>query len=126
MTLGDGGPPTPKTANEWVQTNVREAMDARGWTQSELAERLGQSQPWLSKRLTGHTPFQIEDLDALARVFGLSPTEWLCAGYGKWDRRRIIDRRGGADRRRRVADRSPFMHREYPRSQPSLNRHSLH
>jgi len=98
MTFGDD--PAPRTANDWVRANVKEAMELREWTQAEVAARLGVSQPWLSKRLTGTTPFQIEDLDALARIFGLSATEWLCAGYGKWDRRMTTDRRSSPDRRR--------------------------
>jgi transcriptional regulator with XRE-family HTH domain len=76
-------------------------MEVRRWTQAQLADRLKVSQPWLSKRLTGTTPFQIEDLDAIAAVFGLSPSDLLCAGYGKWDRRVREDRRSGADRRQK-------------------------
>jgi transcriptional regulator with XRE-family HTH domain len=98
MTFGQD--PTPQTANEWVRANVRELMDLRRWTQVQLAERLKVSQPWLSKRLTGTTPFQIEDLDMFAAAFGLSPQELLCAGFGKWDRRNIDERRTGRDRRR--------------------------
>jgi transcriptional regulator with XRE-family HTH domain len=116
MTYGDE-PPGPKTSNEWVIANVKEAMDLRRWTQAELAERLGRSQPWLSKRLSGTTSFQIEDLDALAHVFGLTPQEWICAGYGKWERRVGDDRRSGSDRRRpkgRHPD-TPFLDRESPR-----------
>lgn len=99
MTFGHDAP-TPRTANEWVRANVQEAMDVRKWTQAELADRLNRSQPWLSKRLNGTVPFQMEDLDVLAVVFGLSPTEFVCAGYGKWDRRSGNDRRTGPDRRR--------------------------
>lgn len=101
MTFGQGPPPA-RTANEWVQNNVKELMGLWRLTQAELAERLGVSQPWLSKRLTGKTPFQIEDLDALAHAFGLSPHELLCAGFGQWDRRDGRERRSGADRRRGV------------------------
>jgi transcriptional regulator with XRE-family HTH domain len=96
MTFGQD--PTPRTANEWARANVREAMDLRKWSQAELANRLDRSQPWLSKRLTGTTEFQIGDLDALATVFGLSPSELLQPGFGKWDRRKG-ERRSGTDRR---------------------------
>lgn len=97
MTFGQA--PPPQTMNEWVCANVREAMRVRRWKQADLAARLGRSQPWLSKRLKGTTEFQLSDLDALSTVFGLSPTELVCAGYGKWDRRSGRDRRTGADRR---------------------------
>ena len=68
-------------------------------TQAELAECLGKSQPWLSKRLTGVTPFHMDDLDGIGRVFGLSPAQLLQQGYGVFDRRRGTERRSGSDRR---------------------------
>jgi transcriptional regulator with XRE-family HTH domain len=108
-------PPSPQSANEWVKANVQEAMDLRKWKQVDLAQRLGRSQPWLSKRLTGKTPFQIKDLDALARAFGFAASDLLCAGYGKWDRRQGQDRRSGFDRRRVAVH--PFPHGEIPRRQ---------
>jgi transcriptional regulator with XRE-family HTH domain len=89
----------PMTANEQLQINVKELMVWRKLTQAQLSDKLGVSQPWLSKRLTGVTPFQIEDVDAIADAFGLSPAQLLCAGQGQWDRRRGSDRRRGEDRR---------------------------
>lgn len=86
-------------ANDQVRVNVECLMEMRDWTQVELADRLQRSQPWLSKRLTGATPFQIEDLDLFADVFGLSPAQLLQSGYGKLDRRSGHDRRCGAERR---------------------------
>lgn len=116
MTFGQD--PAPQTANEWVRANVRELMAVRRWTQSDLAERLGVSQPWLSKRLTGTTPFQIEDLDALAQVFGLSPHTLLYSGFGKWDRRSGDERRTGEDRRHPQREighpTDPFFQRDSP------------
>ena len=106
MTYGHDA--SPQTANEWLRANVRELMDLRKWTQQELAERLGVSQPWLSKRLTGRTPFHMRDLDAIAHVFGLSPHELLCAGYGQWDRRHGSDRRSGDERRRHKPEPQPI------------------
>lgn len=100
MTYGQ--PPPPTTANEWVRANVRELMDFRRITQAELADMIGQSQPWLSKRLTGVTEFQMGDLDLIANAFGLSPAQLLCAGTGQWERRSGQDRRNGSDRRRKT------------------------
>jgi transcriptional regulator with XRE-family HTH domain len=105
-------------AEDRLRKNLLELMEFRGMTQAELAERLGRSQPWLSKRLSGKpwtdggSRFQLQDLDALAHIFGLSPAQLLEPGYGKWDRRSGEDRRSGYDRRRRAA--SPFGQREYP------------
>lgn len=97
MTFGQEA--TPRTANEWARANVKEAMELRGWNQAKLAQRIRQSQPWLSKRLTGVTEFQLGDLDLIAPVFGMSPAELLQPGYGQWDRRRGQGRRQIPDRR---------------------------
>lgn len=98
------GPRSSLKANDQLRANVRELLDLRRWTQTELADRLGQSQPWLSKRLTGTTPFQIEDVDAIAAAFDLSPSDLLCVGFGQWDRRSMPDRRSGLERRYRRRD----------------------
>lgn len=92
-------PGVPETTNERIQRNIRELMRWRRMTQADLADALGESQPWLSKRLTGTTPFQLCDVDAIAAVFELSPAELLREGYGKWDRRAGGDRRTGLERR---------------------------
>jgi transcriptional regulator with XRE-family HTH domain len=119
MTFGQD-PTTPRTANDWLRVNVQELMKVRRWTQAQLADRLGVSQPWLSKRLTGTTPFQIEDLDSISALFGLTPQELLCAGYGKWDRRSGRERRSGFDRRGKARSTPaeqpspPFRRREHP------------
>jgi transcriptional regulator with XRE-family HTH domain len=87
------------TANDRVRANVKALMDQRRMNQVELAEKLGQSQPWLSKRLTGATPFQIEDLDLIGAFFGLTPAQLLQEGHGALDRRAGHDRRSRMDRR---------------------------
>jgi transcriptional regulator with XRE-family HTH domain len=97
--LGLHDPDARLDANNQVRANVEALMEQYRWTQAELADRLGQSQPWLSKRLTGKTPFQIEDLDAIGDVFGLSPAQLLQPGHGKLDRRLGSERRTHAERR---------------------------
>jgi transcriptional regulator with XRE-family HTH domain len=88
------------SANDQVRLSVEALMELHRMTQVELAEQLGQSQPWLSKRLTGVTPFHLCDLDAIAGVFGLSPAQLLQSGHGHLDRRRAAQqRRSGLDRR---------------------------
>lgn len=100
-------------AEEQLRRNVLELMKVWRWNQATLADKLGRSQPWLSRRLKapaevtdedqGHgTRFHFSDLDALSTVFGLSPAELLQPMYGKWDRRSGAERRSGVDRRRQV------------------------
>lgn len=91
--------PAVVAANERVRVNIECLMEMHRLTQAELAERIGKSQPWLSKRMTGTTPFQIEDLDSLSYAFGLSPAQLLQEGYGKLDRRVCAERRSGMERR---------------------------
>jgi transcriptional regulator with XRE-family HTH domain len=44
--------------------------------QFKLAARLGQTESWLSRRLTGRCDFSPEDRERLARLLG-HPAEWL-------------------------------------------------
>lgn len=86
-------------ANDQVRVNVECLMEMHRLTQVQLADRIGRSQSWLSKRLSGTTSFQIEDLDLIGDVFGLSPAQLLQPGHGKLDRRSGQDRRTRTDRR---------------------------
>ncbi|HMJ85232.1 MAG TPA: helix-turn-helix transcriptional regulator, partial [Vicinamibacterales bacterium] len=61
-----------------VRENVKALMDLRQMNQGDLARELGLSQAWVSKRLSGKEPplgsrFQVADLTAIARVFGVTP-----------------------------------------------------
>jgi transcriptional regulator with XRE-family HTH domain len=89
-------------ANTQVITNVDALRRQRGWTQGQLAERLGKDQPWVSRRLH-QGPHQIQwsldDLDLLAAVFGFTPQQLLQPGHGDLDRRSGQDRRAGVERR---------------------------
>ena len=105
MAGENGG--SPAAAEDQLRRNLLELMEFRRMTQAELADRMGKSQSWVSRRLSGRdwseggSRFQFEDLDVLANIFGLSPAELLLPGYGKWDRRRAGERRCGTDRRQR-------------------------
>lgn len=52
-----------------VAGEIRAYMARRNISQSKLAPILGWSQQYLSRRLTGAVPFDVSDLDQLARVF---------------------------------------------------------
>lgn len=41
-------------------------------TQRELATRVGKSQPWVTYRLSGKVPCDVEDLELLARALGVT------------------------------------------------------
>lgn len=42
-------------------------------TQEQLAERIGQTQPWVSKRLRGMNRISVEDLGMIADGLGVDP-----------------------------------------------------
>ncbi len=46
-------------------------MARRSMSQTQIAERLGISQPAVSARLLGRTPFDVNELVAIAEVLGV-------------------------------------------------------
>ena len=56
------------TYQEQVAEEVRVAMARRRISQKSLAEAIGKSQPFMSRRLNGETPFDVAELDAIAGV----------------------------------------------------------
>jgi transcriptional regulator with XRE-family HTH domain len=69
-------------------------------TQAAIGQALGLQQTDVSRRLHGKSPWRIEELDGLARLFKLTVPELFFDEYGRWDRRKAKhDRRSGVDRR---------------------------
>lgn len=64
--------PTAKTGE-----NVRAEMARRGVTQMVLARKIGLSQPAVSARLKGKTPFNINELCLIASVLNVPLTALL-------------------------------------------------
>ena len=44
-----------------------------------LARRIGATQPYMSRRLTGEIAFDVDDLDRIAGVLGVKPSDLLSA-----------------------------------------------
>ncbi len=59
-------------------------MGRRRATQADLAEALGKSQPYVSRRLSGEVPFDIDDLYRLADYFGVEVTDLLGSPKSAW------------------------------------------
>ena len=51
---------------------LQELMDARGWTQADLADRAGIQQPHISKLIRGKNRPSINTASKVARAFGVS------------------------------------------------------
>ena len=64
------------TTGENLATNIRRELDARGWTQAELARRCGWPQPRVAEILNCRYSPRIATVDVVANAFGL-PTSAL-------------------------------------------------
>lgn len=60
-----------------VAANIRAEAAARRMSQSELAKALGWAMTTVNARWTGRRDWQLEDVEAVAAVFGLRPVD-LC------------------------------------------------
>ncbi len=60
-----------------VATEVRAAAARHMVSQTQIAEALGLSQMTISRRFTGYTPFDIEELEAMARLLGCEVVDFL-------------------------------------------------
>lgn len=56
---------------------IREELDARGWTQSDLAKIIGRTQPAVNEMITWKRGITPESALALAAAFGTSPEFWM-------------------------------------------------
>jgi transcriptional regulator with XRE-family HTH domain len=63
---------TKREVNRRVGMNVKIAMMMRGVGQPALAAALGVTQPSVSRRLSGHTPWTPDELEAAATLLGVS------------------------------------------------------
>ena len=55
-----------------VAENIRIESARRGYSQSSLARAIEMSQPAINQRWRGMTRWQLDELDSLARLFGVS------------------------------------------------------
>lgn len=62
---------TPPTFAATVATAVSTAIQEQGQTVLGLAEATGIARVTLTRRLAGHTPFTVAELDAIASALGV-------------------------------------------------------
>lgn len=63
--------------NELVAGEVRAALGRRRWRQSHLAARLGVNEMWVSRRLRGAQPIDLDDLQRIAEALEVSVTDLI-------------------------------------------------
>jgi len=68
---------TPSTLSERVAEEIRVLMARRRIRQSELARKIGTNDQWLSVRLRGVQPIDLNDLEVIAAALGVTPADLL-------------------------------------------------
>jgi transcriptional regulator with XRE-family HTH domain len=63
--------------NAAVAAEIRAILARRGWKQSQLAERLGVHEMWVSRRLRGVNAISVDDLERIAAALGIKPANLL-------------------------------------------------
>ncbi len=71
-----------------VAAEIRAEMARQRITQVELANRLTRAQPWVSRRVSGHVPLALDELEQIAAVLDVP----LAQLFG-WTRR-VDDQQG--------------------------------
>jgi len=70
-------PERTATLTALVAAEIRAWMGRLDVRQSELARKLGESDQWLSMRLRGRTPLDINEMQRIARALGIGVHELL-------------------------------------------------
>lgn len=65
--------PERLSATVRIADNIRAEMARKRLTQGDLAEHLNCSQAAVSRRLSGHTPFDVNELQTIADLLGVAP-----------------------------------------------------
>lgn len=83
---------------EAVAAEVRAHVARKRIRQQQIAEALGRTQSWVSRRMTAEVPFTVADLDAICGLLGVSLLE-IVEGIPPQAEPAALDRR---DLRRRT------------------------
>lgn len=80
--------PTPArtSLSDRVAEEIRAQMGRKRMTQAAMAKALGVSQAWVSYRLVGKQPIDLNDLEAIARVLGVAVAELFPVDVRQSDR----------------------------------------
>ena len=76
---------TKKKTNKFVGKNIRTLRHQHGWSQEDVANRLGISIPAFSKIETGVTDINLSRLEQIANIFELNVVNLLALEAGEID-----------------------------------------
>lgn len=68
--------PKPRLRQQAAE-EIRVILARRRMSASELARRTGLKQPYMSRRMTGETAFDLDDLEVIAAALGVTVAELL-------------------------------------------------
>jgi transcriptional regulator with XRE-family HTH domain len=80
----------------YVAGEVRAHLARRGWSGSRLASELGQTQAWISRRLTGDVAFDANELARIGDLLDVHPGEFfpdfdeVLPARQRWARRSFV------------------------------------
>lgn len=78
LAMSEQHSPTPAgKLRERAAEELRAVLARRRMSGAELARRTGMKQPYLSRRMTGEVPFDLDDLEIIARELEVSVTQLL-------------------------------------------------
>lgn len=63
--------------SESVAAEIRAEIARQRRTQADVAEAIGWTQQYLSRRLTAQHPFSTDDIEAVARVLGVPLSKFV-------------------------------------------------
>jgi transcriptional regulator with XRE-family HTH domain len=66
-----------KQAQQWLGKRVRQLRRKHGWSQAELADRLGLNVTYLGLLERGHKNVCLDTMEVLTRGFGMSMSKLL-------------------------------------------------
>ncbi|NQX36290.1 helix-turn-helix transcriptional regulator [Herbiconiux sp. VKM Ac-2851] len=72
--------PQTDTPAGYVAGEVRAQLARRGWSATRLAVSIGETQSWMSRRLTGDVPFDVDTLTKIAEALGVHPGSFFPDG----------------------------------------------
>lgn len=77
--------PAATNVRHEIAAAVRAHFAVRSTNDSKVARAIGKSQSWMSRRTNGETPFDADDLGAIAALFGITYVELAQMPTGRPD-----------------------------------------
>jgi len=91
--MSDIGTESATTIRDHVATELRVLLARRRMSATELARRIGATQPYLWRRMSGEISFDLDDLQKIAAVLGVGVSDLLPKANSFWKSRQPLGER---------------------------------